>query len=154
MMRTMWETHRLALTVMLLSAAGGGVAVVLASFHYSPETTALLCTTAGGCETVNSSPYSTIAGVPIALLGLAAYVVIGGLALMSTRAGAWGGRAPLAVFGLSLVGVLYSVYLTYLELFVIRAICPWCVASAVIMTLIWIVSIVDVSRRRDAEADV
>ena len=143
--------RRLALFQVVLSIAGIGVAAVLTSFHFSPTTTAALCTAAGGCETVNSSPYSTIAGVPIALFGMLGYLAIGVSALASTRQDWLGEQAPLAVFGLSLIGVLYSAYLTYLEIFVIRAICPWCVASALLMIAIWVTSIVDVTRRRRAE---
>ena len=63
-----------------------------------------------------------------------------------------GETAPLLIFGLSLIGVLYSAYLTYLELFVIHAVCPWCVVSALIMTSIWILALVDVVRRRRVDA--
>ena len=158
MMSLLWTTHRIALLQMVLSAAGVAVAVILTSFHYSPAAAAALCTGAGGCETVNTSPYSTVAGIPIALLGMGVYVAIGALAFLSTREArpersrrdALAAQAHLAVFGLSLVGVLYSVYLTYLEIFVIRAICPWCVASALVVTAIWIASAVDVRRRRAA----
>ena len=158
---SLWTTHRIALLQIVLSAAGVAVAVILTSFHYSPATTAALCTGAGGCETVNTSPYATIAGIPVALLGMAAYVAIGALAFASTREarpeqgrrGALAEQAPLAIFGLSLAGVLYSAYLTYLEIFVIRAICPWCVVSALIMTAIWISSVVDIVRRRRDTAE-
>ena len=161
-MSTLWMAHRTAFLQMVLSAAGVVVAAILTSFHYSPATTAALCTGAGGCETVNTSPYSTIAGIPVALLGMGAYVAIGALAFLSTREafpergrrGALAEQAHLAVFGLSLAGVLYSAYLTYLEIFVIRAICPWCVVSALIMTAIWISSAVDLVRRRRAAAEV
>ena len=149
----MMSTRRIAFTQVALSAAGAVAAVILASFHYSVETTALLCTGAGGCETVNTSPYSTIGGMPIALIGLGAYVLIGVLAFLSTRSSRLADAAPLAVFGLSFVGVLYSAYLTYLEFFVILAICPWCVASAIIITAIWILSLLDRSRRVRVEAD-
>jgi len=154
MMSSVWTAHRTALLQIVLSAAGVVVAVVLTSFHYSPATAAALCTGAGGCETVNTSPYSTIAGIPIAVLGMGAYVAIGALAFLSTREGALAEQAHLAVFGVSLAGVLYSVYLTYLEIFVIRAICPWCVVSALIMTAIWISSVADLVRRRRAAAEV
>jgi uncharacterized membrane protein len=153
-MSTLWSAHRTALLQMALSAAGVVVAAILTSFHYSPATTTALCTVAGGCETVNSSPYSTIAGIPIALLGMGAYVAIGALAFLSTREGVLAEQAHLLVFGLSLAGVLYSAYLTYLEIFVIRAICPWCVVSALIMTAIWISSAADLVRRRRAAAEV
>ena len=146
------STYPIAIAQIVLCVAGVLVAVILTSFHYSPATAAGLCASAGGCETVNTSPYSTLAGIPIALIGLGAYLVIGGLAVAATRDWPIREAAPLLVFGLALIGVLYSAYLTYLELFVIRAVCPWCVASALIMTSIWILALVDVLRRRRLEA--
>ena len=146
------STHRIAIAQIVLCAGGVLVAAVLTSFHYGDATTARLCTSAGGCVTVNTSPYSTLAGIPIALIGLGAYLVIGGLAVAATRDWPIREAAPLLVFGLSLTGVLYSAYLTYLELFVILAVCSWCVASALIMTSIWILALVDVLRRRRLEA--
>ncbi|HJW82848.1 MAG TPA: vitamin K epoxide reductase family protein [Anaerolineae bacterium] len=146
------STHRIAIAQIALCAAGVVVSAILTSFHYSEATTAALCTVAGGCETVNTSPYSTLGGIPVALIGLGAYLVVGGLAVASTRDWPIGETAPLMIFGLSLIGVLYSAYLTYLELFVIHAVCPWCVVSALLMTSIWILALVDVVRRRRLEA--
>jgi uncharacterized membrane protein len=82
----------------------------------------------GGCERVQSSSYADVAGIPVALLGLIGYVLIG-VSLFFTDE-----RARLAGAALALVGFGFSVYLTYLELNVIDAICQWCVASAVTMT--------------------
>lgn len=91
-----------------------------------------LCTGVGGCETVNASPYALIGGIPVSLVGVLTYLAI--LALSLWR-GWWGGpwMVSLVIFGMALVGVLFSIYLTYLELYVILAVCPWCVASAVLM---------------------
>jgi uncharacterized membrane protein len=83
----------------------------------------------GGCETVQTSRYSEIAGVPVAALGLVAYAVL----FISAVLG--GERAVLLGLFVALVGVLFSAYLTYLELFVIGAVCQWCVASAVLMVV-------------------
>jgi uncharacterized membrane protein len=81
----------------------------------------------GGCETVQTSSYATILGVPVAALGLVGY---SGLLLSALLRGEAGVYLGLLV---ALVGTLFSVYLTYLELFVIHAICEWCVASAALM---------------------
>lgn len=151
-MRVDTPSRRVAAVEITLCAAGAIVAAVLTSFHFSAGAVQALCTRTGGCESVNSSPYSTVVGIPIALIGMGAYIVIGFLAFASTREWPIREMAPLAIFGLSLVGVLYSVYLTYLELFVIHAICPWCVASAVLMTALWVVSLADVIRRRRLDA--
>ena len=81
----------------------------------------------GGCETVQTSSYATMLGVPVAALGLVGY---SGLLLSALLRGEVGAYLGLLV---ALVGTLFSAYLTYLELFVIHAICEWCVASASVM---------------------
>jgi uncharacterized membrane protein len=85
----------------------------------------------GGCETVASSPYSHLAGVNIAVFGIVGYVLLLAAALLR------GDSARLAGFFLALVGFGCSAYLTYLELFTIHAVCQWCLASAVLMALLF-----------------
>lgn len=102
--------------------------------------TGSVCLVGGGCDVVNSSIYSVFAGVPIALWGGLAYLVMLGILLLENRIDFFEVNGPLMVFGLSLFGVLYSAYLTYLEIFVLRAICPFCVISAVVLVLMLIVS--------------
>jgi uncharacterized membrane protein len=84
----------------------------------------------GGCERVQSSSYADLAGVPVAIVGLLGYALIGMTLLVRDE------RAVTAGATLALIGFGFSVYLTYLELAVIDAICQWCVASAVVMTLL------------------
>jgi uncharacterized membrane protein len=81
----------------------------------------------GGCETVQTSSYATIFGVPVAVIGLVGYT---GLLLSASLRGELGVYLGFLV---ALVGTLFSAYLTYLELFVIHAVCEWCVASAALM---------------------
>ena len=97
-----------------------------------------LCTGFGGCDQVNASPYALLAGIPVSLLGLAGYLAILVLSLWRVRGGPW--SLSLVVFGMALAGFLYSLYLTYLELYVILAVCPWCVASALLITGILAIS--------------
>jgi len=104
------------------------------------------CGTSEGCETVSNSPYAEISGVPIAYLGLGAYLLLIGLLYLEKRAGFWRDNAPLLVFGISLVGVIYSAYLTYLEIAVIHAICPYCVVSAIAMLILFIISVIRLVR--------
>lgn len=85
----------------------------------------------GGCETVAASSYSHVLGINIAVFGIVGYVLILAAALLR------GDGARMAGFVLALTGFGYSVFLTYLELFKIEAICQWCVASAVLMTLLF-----------------
>jgi uncharacterized membrane protein len=73
---------------------------------------------------------------------MVAYLVIAAVILMEPRLKLLAENGPLLLFGMSLVGVGFSVYLTYLELYVIHAVCPFCVASAIIITLIFILAII------------
>jgi uncharacterized membrane protein len=103
----------------------------------------LACGT-GGCETVQLSQWSRFAGVDVSLLGILGYAVLLVLSLTSLQAGDGRQRWPLKLMVLlAAVGVLFTAYLTYLEIFVIRAICRWCLGSAVIITGIFLVSLLD-----------
>lgn len=107
---------------------------------------ALACGT-GECATVQLSEYSSFLGVDVALLGALAYAALVGLAMLGLQPGWLDRRAPTrGILLLSAGGVLFAAYLTWLELFVIHAICRWCVASAVIIVLIFVLTMLD--RRR------
>lgn len=98
----------------------------------------------GSCETVNTSKWATLLGLPVAAWGVGFYVGLFGLGLLSVQQRHADSRRMsqnLVVF--SGVGVLFSAWLTYLELFVIHAVCQWCVVSAVIVTAIFVVAVLD-----------
>jgi uncharacterized membrane protein len=98
----------------------------------------------GSCETVNTSRWSTFLGLPVATWGLFFYLDVFIVAVVgSTRAVADSRAVSIILVVESAVGVLFSAWLTYLELGVIHAICIWCVTSAVVVTLILLVSISD-----------
>jgi uncharacterized membrane protein len=99
------------------------------------------CTT-GGCETVQSSRYAFFVGIPVAVWGVGAYLVLLVLALIGLQPGLGGKRwVGLALFGAASAGVLFTAYLTYLEAYVIHAWCQWCLVSAALVTLIFLSSI-------------
>lgn len=95
----------------------------------------------GDCWSVNTSIYSEIWGIPIALLGLVAYAAILLLLWAEQRSHLIQQYADYILFGVTLIGVIYSAYLTYLEIAVIKAICPFCVVSAVAMLILFIYSV-------------
>ena len=128
--------------IRLLALAGIGVSGYLTWAHLAGQS--VVCGTSHSCDTVQQSVYSEVAGIPVALFGLFAYLAIFVLTLLRGHISEdLDSYNPLAVFGISLVGVLYSAYLTYLELFVIYAICWWCVSSAIIITAIFLLSLPD-----------
>ena len=100
----------------------------------------------GGCDTVQASPYADFLGIPVALYGVVGYVVL----LLLSLAAAQRPDVPRldsALAILASLGFLFTVYLTALELFVIHAICRWCVGSAAIITGIMVLSLAPVRRR-------
>jgi uncharacterized membrane protein len=126
----------------LLSLLGVFVALYLYLYKIGKIGT-LVCGT-GSCETVQMSPYARFLGVEVSLIGLLGYLGILAFTLGALRPGPAGERWPATVTAvLSGAGVLFSLYLTGLELFVIHAICRWCVGSALIITAIFVASLLD-----------
>ena len=120
---------RLRAAAAALALAGLAIAIYLTVLHY--DHSAPVCVGGGGgCEKVQSSDYAELMGIPVALIGAVGYALIGLSLLVPGDAGRFAGAL------LGLVGVGFSLYLTYLELFVIDAICQWCVASAVVMVVL------------------
>jgi uncharacterized membrane protein len=115
----------------VLCAAGIGISGYLTYVHYAGLQP--VCGISHGCETVQTSGYATLLGIPVALLGLITYVVL--FASLRLR----GERPLLTSYALTLTAFAFSVYLTYRELFTIHAICSWCVSSAIVFTLLAIV---------------
>jgi uncharacterized membrane protein len=126
--------RRLRVAALAIVVVGVGVAAYLTYIHYAGLRP--FCAGGnGGCERVQSSSYARLAGIPVSLLGLAGYVAI------AVALSAAGERAQLAAAALAVTGFGFSAYLTYLELFVIHAICQWCVASAVLLTMLAVLTV-------------
>src|SRR5438477_5156283 len=122
------SARTLRIILIVLTLAGVGVASYLTYVHYSGIK--VLCTGHGSCAKVQTSVYSKLAGVPVALIGLIGYVVILGSLLLPENE-----NSRFATMAFTLVGFGFSAYLTYRELFTIHAVCEWCASSAVIMTV-------------------
>lgn len=126
-----------------LSLVGLGVSIYLAYVEISHVEA--VCGPVGHCNLVQSSVYAQILGIPIAVLGMLNYVAIIIL---------WAGQrvkplatlSALALLGLTLFGTLFSIYLTLLEIFVIRAVCAWCLSSAIITTLLLLLVVIPVTK--------
>ena len=123
----------------LLSIAGLGISSYLTYTHWAEAT--IVCGGIGNCNLVNNSEYSELAGIPVALLGALNYLTLIALAVVWLWWRPSGLAWPLMAFwGLSLFGTLYSAYLTYVEVFVLEAICVYCVASAGIILACLVIS--------------
>jgi len=137
-LKTIWDK-----LIFVLSLFGLGISTYL-SYKYLTHTTIACFGGEKGCDIVALSPYASVFTIPVPLLGVAGYLLIFLLSLVRLFRGTSESQKNLAsqaLFASSLMGTLYSFYLTYLELFVIYAICTWCVASAVTMTLIFLLSL-------------
>jgi uncharacterized membrane protein len=126
--------------VIVLAVIGTGIAGYLTWVHYAGLK--VVCFSGGGgCEKVQSSAYAELAGVPVAVLGLLGYVgILGAVLVLSDETGRF------ASAFLALVGFGFSMYLTWAELFRIHAICQWCVASATIMTVLVVLTLIRLLR--------
>jgi uncharacterized membrane protein len=136
-------TDRLRTAAIALSVVGLAIAGYLTYVHYAGVSP--VCEIAHGCEKVQTSPWSKVAGVPVALLGLLGYAAI----LVAVLAA--GETALVAAAGAALVGAGFSAYLTYREVFTIHAICIWCVASAVLMVALAVVTTARLVRGRPSD---
>lgn len=134
------------MTIALLALVGALVALYLTLFKVG-VIGELVCNI-GSCERVNTSRWATFLGLPVAAWGLATYVVLLVLALVSVQRDALERQIAWVLVALSGWSVLFSAWLTSKELFVIHAICIWCVTSATIMTLIFFASLLELGRAR------
>ena len=108
----------------------------------------------GSCETVNTSRWATFLGLPVAAWGLGFYVSVLAVSMVGVQEQYADQRwVSVLLAGLTGWGVLFSGWLTYLELFVINAICMWCVISAIIVAIMFVISLADLRdfRAEDAE---
>lgn len=127
-------------TVAVLALVGIAIATYL-WLHAIGVVGALKCGT-GGCEIVQASSYARLFGIPVAFYGVAGYVTLFGISIVGSQpamvARAWPTRLLLVLSG---AGFLFTMYLTSLEAFVIHAWCRWCLASAAVITAIFVTSL-------------
>jgi uncharacterized membrane protein len=134
-----WRSFGLPVLVLVLSLAGIGASGYLTYTRWFDKSVA--CAGFHSCNAVAESSYSHMGPIPVALLGLLGYAALLAVAAFWLRVGdRWGDWPLLLIWGMALGGAAYSAYLTYLELFVIDAVCIWCVAQAVIMLGILLIS--------------
>jgi uncharacterized membrane protein len=142
-------TNRMAIA--LLSTVGFFVALYL--WAYNSGLTGPIVCGVGDCATVQASEYATVGPVPVSAIGAAGYLILTVLAFLGLQPAR---RESAVIGGLLLAGsafgVAFSAWLTYLEAFVIRAWCQYCVVSAIVITLVFFASLPEIARLRGARA--
>jgi uncharacterized membrane protein len=106
-----------------------------------------MCIGSGDCKTVNASRYAEVYGIPVAVLGVVGYSAILAVLLLERKPGIFQQNGSLLFFGLSLTGFLFSLYLIFVEVALIKAYCPFCITSQTVMTIIFIISVIRLVRQ-------
>lgn len=141
-------TRRMIVATLALA----GIFVSLYLLLYKLGIIGELSCSVGSCETVNTSKWATFLGMPVAAWGVAWYVAMFTLAVVSTSQRFADSSVVSAVLlGVASTGLIFSAYLTYLELFQIHAICQWCVISAIIVTIIFFFALADYRDKRQTQ---
>lgn len=143
-MKEIKPSESIWLVSVLLVIVGAVVSAYLAFLKFTGAVAA--CSNIGDCDAVNNSKYAEIGGVPVALLGLLGYLAILAILILETQFPGWKEGLHLGVFGFTLTGSFYSAYLTYIEIAVLQAICPYCVVSAFVMLLLLVISVIRLRR--------
>jgi uncharacterized membrane protein len=127
-----WWWSRIPYALVVLGVAGFAIGGYLTIAHWGDQPIA--CGGVGDCGYVNSSEYASVGGMPVSGLGALLYLAMAftAIAWLRLREVDW---LPIAYWGLALAGAGYAGYLTYVELWVLRAICVWCVTSAVLLAV-------------------
>lgn len=148
----------LRLTSVVLTIVGAFVAAYL-SYVELVDVNSMVCPSHGStifglpidCGMVNASPYAKIGPLPVALLGLGGYIAILGVLLLERQLSILEEYGHFLFFGLTLFGFAFSIYLTWAEVAQIRAFCTWCMASAAIMTLLFVIALVRLWQKMNEE---
>jgi len=106
-----------------------------------------MCLGSGDCSAVNASSYSEVNGIPVALIGMIGYAALLAALFFERRNAFFRKNGTLVVFGMSLTGFLFTVWLIYVEIALIKALCPFCLTSQIAMTIIFILSVVRLIRQ-------
>ena len=124
-----------------------GVLVSIYMTIYKLTDNESMCIGSGGCSVVNSSRYSEVNGIPVAVLGILGYAAILALLFLEQRTGFFRENGTMMLFGVTLTGFLFTLYLIYVEVALIKAYCPFCLTSQAVMTLIFILSVIRLVRQ-------
>ena len=127
-----------------LAVLGGLVSIYMTIFKLTENQS--MCLGNGGCSVVNNSIYSEVYGIPVSVIGIVGYGALVAALLLQQRGPFMEENGLLLIFGLALVGFLFTAYLIYVEIALIHALCPFCITSQVSITVLFILSVVRLVR--------
>jgi len=123
---------------------GGLVSIYMTIFKLTENQS--MCLGNGGCSVVNNSIYSEVYGIPVSVIGILGYAALVAALLLAQQGPFMEDNGLLVIFGLALVGFLFSAYLVYVEIALIHALCPFCITSQVSITVIFVISVIRLVR--------
>ena len=126
-----------------------GIAVSIYMTIYKISGNDGMCLGSGDCSTVNASRFSEVNGIPVAVFGIIGYAAILFVHIFETRNLFFKKNGTLLIFGMALTGFLFTLWLVYVELVLLNAICPFCVTSQAAMTIIFIIAVVRLFQNQD-----
>jgi uncharacterized membrane protein len=136
---------RIEITLFALAVIGLLVSVYMTIYKITSNDS--MCIGSKDCSVVNQSRFAEINGIPVAVFGILGYAAILAVLLLERNPGFFKQNGTMLLFGLSLTGFLFTLYLIFLEIAIIKAYCPFCITSQVAMTFIFILSVIRVVRQ-------
>ena len=136
---------RLTQITIALATLGLLVAIYMTIYKFFPESN--MCIGSGGCEAVNASKYSEVNGIPVAAVGVIGYLSILGIFWLERKNDFFRANGSMILFGVTLIGFFFTVWLVYIEVALLHKYCPFCITSQICMTLIFILSLIRVIRQ-------
>lgn len=124
--------------VFIFSLVGGLIALYILNSYQTA--TPLVCLSGSGCEIVRKSPYANPFGIPVPAIGVAGFASILGVSFLLSLKTKYHHLLTWLLKAITLLGLIFVISFTYIEIFLIRAICSWCVFSAAIITIIFILA--------------
>ena len=136
---------RLKQVIIVLTVLGLLVSIYMTIYKVTNNES--MCIGSGGCSIVNASGYSSVRGIPVAVFGVLGYLTILALLYLENKSEFFQTNGGMLQFAVTLTGFLFTVWLVYVEVALIKAYCPFCITSQVAMTIIFILTVIRVIKQ-------
>ena len=143
--------NRLRKVIIVFTVIGLLVSIYMTIFKLTNNEK--MCIGNGGCSIVNASGYSSINGIPVAAVGMGGYLAILVMLFLERKPGFFEENSSMILFGLTLTGFLFTLWLIFVEVALIKALCPFCLTSQISMTIIFILTIIRVIKQPQIQED-